>query len=186
MNTRHTTFLLLLALVFLAVSAPVMANEVQFGTVEVVEEKLRVNFFITSYQAQDIVEAIKRGIEVKIVYEIQLYRPASFFLLGNKVDFDKIIRRSVKYDFWAKAFVVMEGRKTVSFQSENAMLEHFFSVRDYDMVDMGLLKGQGYAIRARAELKSVELYFPMSLIFKYMVGFWNFDTGWENGPRLEF
>ncbi len=28
------------------------------------------------------------------------------------------------------------------------------------------------------ELKSVELYFPMNLIFKYLVGFWDFDTGW--------
>ncbi len=186
MNTGHTSFFLLLVLAFLAVSAPLAANEIQFGAVEVVEDKLRVNFFIASYQAQDIVEAIRRGIEVKIVYEIQLFRPAAFFLLGNKVDFDKIIRRSVKYDFWAKAFVVVEERKTVSFQSENAMLEYFFSVKDYDVADMGPLKGQGYAIRARAELKSVELYFPMSLIFKYMVGFWNFDTGWENGPKLDF
>jgi hypothetical protein len=182
---RKPLFALAIISVLLAPTA-LAASEIQFGAVEVTDEKLRVSLMVGSYQGQDIVEAIKRGIEVKLMFEIQVYRPAAFFLLGNKVDFDRIIRRTVKYDFWTKSFVVAEGRKSVSFQSENAMIEYFFSVKDYDVVDINLLKSQGYAIRARAELTSVELYFPMSLIFKYMVGFWNFDTGWEYGPKLDY
>jgi len=72
------------------------------------------------------------------------------------------------------------------FQGENAMLDYIFSLRDYELRNIGLKPGEAYVMRARAELKSVELYFPMNVIFKYLVGFWDFDTGWVNGPPVDY
>ena len=80
----------------------------------------------------------------------------------------------------------MDGKRSVVFQSENAMLDYFFSLRDYELQGLGLNTSEAYVIRAKAELKSVELYFPMNVIFKYLVGFWDFDTGWVNGPPVGY
>jgi hypothetical protein len=120
------------------------------------------------------------------VYEIQVVREAGFFLLGDSVAYDKTVMRSVKYDFWNKAFQVREGQRKTMFQSERSMIDYFFSVRNYDLIDTDFMKQAEYSLRARAELRTVELYFPMNLIFKYFVKYWDFKTRWSIAPPPEF
>ncbi|MGV7928791.1 MAG: DUF4390 domain-containing protein [Spirochaetota bacterium] len=173
---------------FLAAFSPVgvLAANLSFGPVHMIGDGAQVNLSVVSYQRHDVIEAMKRGMEIRIIYEIQIRRAAGGFLAGNKTVYSKTITRKVKFDFWGKAFQVMEGKKSIVFQSESAMLDYFFSLRDYDLPGLALRGGESYAMRAKAELKSVELYFPMNLIFKYLVGFWDFDTGWVNGPPVGY
>ncbi len=177
---------LVFALVLLVIPAKNFAAEMDFENIYVVDDKVRVSFAVKGYQRKDILEAIKRGIEVKIVYDIQIVAKSAVFFLGESVVYDKTILRSVKYDFWNKAYQVKEGQKKNLFQGDNSMLDYFFSVRNYDLIDVNFMKRPGYTIRAKAELKTVELYFPMNLIFKYFVKFWDFKTGWKKGPSPEF
>ena len=162
------------------------AASLSFGTVRMFGDGMQVNLAVGSYQRHDIIEAMKRGMEVKLVYEIQIRRASGGLLTGNRTVYSRTITRKVKFDFWGKAFQVMDGKRSVVFQSENAMLDYFFSLRDYELPGLALRGGESYAMRAKVELKSVELYFPMNLIFKYLVGFWDFDTGWVNGPPVGY
>ncbi len=173
---------------FLAVFLPagLYAADLNFGSVHMVGDGARVNLSVVSYQRHDILEAMKRGMEIRITYEIQIRRVSGGILAGDKTVYSRTISRKVKFDFWGKAFQVMEGKKSTVFQSENAMLDYFFSLKEYDLQGLGLRGNESYVMRARAELKSVELYFPMNLIFKYIVGFWDFDTGWVNGPPVGY
>ncbi|HSV98071.1 MAG TPA: DUF4390 domain-containing protein [Spirochaetota bacterium] len=173
---------------FLAAFFPAVlfAAKLNFGPVYMVGDGAQVNLSVYSYQRHDLIEAMKRGMEIKIIYEIQVRRVTGGILAWDKTVYSRTITRKVKFDFWGKAFQVMEGKKSTVFQSENAMLDYFFSLRDYDLRGLGLMGKEAYAMRAKAELKSVELYFPMNLIFKYLVGFWDFDTGWVNGPPVGY
>lgn len=175
---------LMLVLILASMPARAFGEHIEFGSVSIVDDKLRVSFAVVSYQRKDILEAIKRGIEVKILYEIQVYSSPRLFFMGTRVAYDKSILRSVKFDFWSKAFQVKEGQKKILFRSENAMLDYFFSVRDSELVGAHVIGLEGSGVRARAELKTVEFYFPMNLIFKYLVRFWDFETGWVKGPAL--
>lgn len=174
------------AVLALLIPSSLCAASLSFGQVRMFGDGIHVNLAVGSYQRHDIIEAMKRGMEVKLVYEIQIRHASRGFLAGNKTVHSRTIARKVKFDFWGKAFQVMEGKRSVVFQSENAMLDYFFSLRDYEIQGVRLDKNEDYTIRARAELKSVELYFPMNVIFKYLVGFWDFDTGWVNGPPVGY
>ena len=164
----------------------ILAANLSFGPVNMIGDGAQVNLSVVSYQRHDVIEAMKRGMEIRITYEIQIRRATGGILTGNKTVYSKTITRKVKFDFWGKAFQVMEGKKSTVFQSESAMLDYFFSLRDYELQGLGLNTSEAYVIRAKAELKSVELYFPMNVIFKYLVGFWDFDTGWVNGPPVGY
>jgi len=174
------------AVLALLIPSSLCAASLSFGPVQMFGDGMQVNLAVGSYQRHDIIEAMKRGMEVKLVYEIQIRRAAGGLLAGNRTVYSRTISRKVKFDFWGKAFQVIEGKRSVVFQSENAMLDYFFSLRDYEIQGLSLNKSEAYVIRARAELKSVELYFPMNVIFKYLVGFWDFDTGWVNGPPVGY
>lgn len=181
LKTLSILFIILLA-------SPVYSSrvEIQFISVKARDDRIKVSFTVTSFQRKDIVEAIKRGMEVKITYEIQIIRNSAIVLITNKVVYDKMVLRSVKYDYWSKSYQIKEGKKITTLQSENSMLEYFFSLKDYELSDVDMVREENYSIRVKAELKSVNLYFPMNLIFKYLVGFWDFDTGWEKGPPINF
>lgn len=177
---------ILIAILMLAsLTAELLAGEIQFGSLKTLEDRYRISFSVISYQRPEIIEAIKRGMEVRIVYDIQIFRPPGVFFLGNRIVYDRTVLRSVKFDFWSKSYQVKEGQKKTVFQSEDSMLDYFFSVRDYELGGAAVAAGGNYTLRVRAELKTVDLYFPMNLIFKYLVGFWDFDTGWRNIPMAK-
>ncbi|MFW5771294.1 MAG: hypothetical protein ACOCX9_07650, partial [Spirochaetota bacterium] len=39
-------------------------------------------------------------------------------------------------------------------------------------------------VRSRVEFTSMKLYFPINYIFEYIIGLWDFNTGWQEGPSL--
>ncbi len=139
---------------------------------------------VTGYQETDILEAIKRGIEAKITFTLQIVKEGPIDFVYTRSVRTMHINRSVKFDFWNRSFVLSEGNTKATFHNERAMLNAFFSVRRWEIPSRGLSSRQRYRIRARAELTSVELYFPLNLIFKYIVGYWDFDTGWISGPSF--
>ncbi len=181
MKAVHT---ILLTAAILLQSYAITAAELGFGAVQIDGDTLKVSLSIEDYQRSEIIEAIKRGMEVKILYSIQIVKESPVFLMRDSVIAEKNISRRVKYDFWNKSFRVREGKKSTTFQSENSMLEYFFTISGCELASVNVLRKARYTLRARAELKSVELYFPMNLIFKYLVGFWDFSTGWKDGPPL--
>ncbi len=139
---------------------------------------------VTGYQEGDILEAVKRGIEAKITFTLQIAKESPIDFVYTKAVRTMHINRSVKFDFWSRSFVLAERGIKATFHNERAMLNAFFTVNRWEIPFKDLQPGQRYKIRARAELTSVELYFPMNLIFKYIVGYWDFDTGWVSGPSF--
>ncbi len=159
--------------------------DLKIGPVVKQSDRIFLSFRIVAYPKNDIVEAIRRGIVVKISYEVEVIK-------GSLIDFfvkDTVVRRrikrSVKYDYWNKAFLIEEGRKKTICHNEEAMFRAFFEVQDMEMILPAISEGDRYYLRYRAVLKSVDMYFPMNYIFKYIVGIWDFDTGWIKGPSLD-
>lgn len=160
------------------------AAELLLGDIINENDRRFLELTVTGYQETDILEAIKRGIEAKISFTLQIVKEGPMDFVYTRPVRTAQISRSVKFDFWSRSFILSEGGTKVTIHNERAMLNAFFTVRRWEIPAKGLSKGQRYRIRARAELTSVELYFPMNLIFKYIVGYWDFDTGWIGGPSF--
>ena len=161
------------------------AAEIKFDRLNKENDKIVLSFSIEAYKRKDVIEALKRGIELKVQYDIEVVRKSSFLLFGNTVIIRKNIRRSVKYDYWNKAFLIREKGNRALFHSENSLLDSIFTVKGLLIERKPLLgRGGGLTLRVKAQLKSVKLYFPMNFVFKYIIGIWDFETGWVAGPPL--
>lgn len=160
------------------------AAELLLGDLISENDRRFLELTVTGYQEADILEAIKRGIEAKITFTLQIVKEGPMDFVYTRSVRTVLINRSVKFDFWNRSFVLSEKGTKATFHNERAMLNAFFTVHRWEIPSKGLSTGQRYRIRARAELTSVELYFPMNLIFKYIVGYWDFDTGWIGGPSF--
>lgn len=180
---RHILSIALLAML-LVFPRMLMAAELVMGDLISENDRRFLELTVTRYQEADILEAVKRGIEAKISFTLQIVKQSPMDFLYTKAVRTMRIHRSVKFDFWNRSFVLSERGVKATFHNERAMLNAFFTVHRWEIPSKGLEKGQHYRIRARAELSSVELYFPMNLIFKYIVGYWDFNTGWVGGPSF--
>jgi hypothetical protein len=173
-----------LTLAFLLLTALAHAADITFYRLSIKESDVFASFSVVSYKRKDIIEAIKRGLEGKVYYTIEVVEGSSFSLLGSRTVLRVNIKRSVKYDYWNKAFLVREVQKDTLCYSENALFDLLFSVKNVRLGKVSRLMNKNYKLQVRAELKSLHLYFPMNYVFKYVIGIWDFDTGWEIGPPL--
>lgn len=160
------------------------ASQLRMSPLIVENNQYFLDVTITKFAEHDIIEAIKRGIETKLKVTIQILKENPFDFIYAKVEHTIEIYRSIKFDFWNRSYVFTEKGTKNTYHNERQMLNDFFSIHKVEIPRAKLAKGKYYRIRARAELSSIELYFPMNLIFKYIVGYWDFDTGWVNGPSF--
>lgn len=158
--------------------------DIAFGRIITEDDRRFLELSVHSYQGPDILEAVKRGIEAKVTITVEIVREGALDFVFSRAVRSATIKRSLRYDYWNRAYVIAESGKKTQFHGEGAMFQHLFRVARYDLPGGEPGAGNAFRVRARAELKSVELYFPMNYIFKYIVGYWDFDTGWVNGPRV--
>jgi hypothetical protein len=127
-----------------------------------------VNFTVSSYQKTDIIEAIKRGIVVKVVYEIEIVQKSFFDAVYKEVIAARKIKRSVKYDYWSRSFIVQDAGRKINYNNDDAMFAYFFSASNIDLTDSSLVRGKKCYVRYRAVLS-----------------IWDFDTGWVNSRNID-
>jgi hypothetical protein len=183
-GSRYLMPALFLAVFFLS-NAPLFSADITINRMRFEEGTLRLDFFISNYQKKEIVDAVRRGIELNVKYRIEIVKKSKLGFLFRDVALHNTLRRSVKYDFWNKAFIVQSGSKSLSCYNEDTMLSNLFIVENSELRNAERFRSDEYYIRIRAILNSIQLYFPMNYIFKYFVGFWDFDTGWKPGPPLD-
>jgi hypothetical protein len=70
LNTKKITQVMLMAIALS--SLPLYSADLNIGPTTEGNGRFLVNFTVSSYQKTDIIEAIKRGIVVKVVYEIEI------------------------------------------------------------------------------------------------------------------
>lgn len=180
---RGGAMIVLLAAVLAPASAG--AASLTFGQIIAENDRRYLELAVNSYQGADILEAVKRGIEAKVSITVQLVKESMLDYVYSRMAHSTTIRRSLRYDYWNRAYVISEGGRKTQFHNENEMFSQLFRVARYEIPDRSLEPGTAYLVRARAQLRSVELYFPMNYIFKYIVGYWDFDTGWVYGPGIQ-
>jgi len=168
-----------------ALCSPAFSASLQIETLRFEEGSLLASLFVRDYERTDIIEAVRRGIRVNLTYTIEIVEKSALgFLYANTV-MKKTIHRSARFDFWNRSYTVREGTTAErNTNSESEMLDMLFTLRDQRIEGALRFRSERFYARFKAEMKSVELYFPMNYIFRYFVGFWDFNTGWVRSPAL--
>lgn len=172
------------AVLIAALCSPAFSTSLQIENIRFEEGSLLASLSVKNYARTDIVEAVRRGIRVNLTYTTEIVEKSVLgFLYANTV-MKKTIHRSARFDFWNRSYTVREGTDERNTNSESEMLDMLFTVRDQRLEGALRFRSERFYARFKADMKSVELYFPMNYIFRYFVGFWDFNTGWVRSPAL--
>ncbi|MCX8123751.1 MAG: hypothetical protein N3F66_06260 [Spirochaetes bacterium] len=162
----------------------IFAQDIVFGNVNFNSNNLNVYFSITDVKTNDIIEALKRGLEGQVEYTIQVVEDPLLPLMPKDVVKTITIKKRVKFDFFNKSYIVSQAKVPTIIYSDESLIDELFLNRLIVVEDGYRFRKSNYVIRLRVTFTSVKLYFPLNIIFNYIVGIWDFDTGWQYGPKL--
>jgi hypothetical protein len=183
MKTRYIACMSVLLLHLLSI--PGGAAGVKYESISFNENDLVIQFSTTKFHRNDLAEAVKRGIEGKVIYSFEIVEDPALPLLKKKVLLRRRITRNVKYDFFKQAFVVYEGDIPHYLYNNDSFLSDLFYSHIFVLKDVKRYRDRDCYVRSRVEFTSMKLYFPINYIFEYIIGLWDFNTGWQDGPSLQ-
>ncbi len=175
---------LIITILLLLHSSTVFAQDIIFGNVHFNANNLNVLFSVTDVKTNDIIEALKRGLEGQIEYTVQIVDDPLLPLMPREIIKSVTVKKKVKFDFFNKAYVVSQAKVPTFFYSDESLIDELFFNRLLIIEEGFKFRKSNYVIRVRVTFTSVKLYFPLNIIFNYVVGIWDFDTGWHYGPKL--
>ncbi len=175
---------LIITIVLLLNSITVLAQDITFGNVNFNSNNLNVLFSVTDVKTNDIVEALKRGLEGQVEYTVQIVEKSLLPLMPKTIIRSMTVKKKVKFDFFNKSYIVTQAKVPTFFYSDESLIDELFFDRLIVIQEGFKYRKSNYVIRVRVTFTSVKLYFPLNIIFNYVVGIWDFDTGWQYGPKL--
>ncbi len=114
----------------------------------------------------DLIESLHKGLESRITFSMRLYekrRPA-FAFAGDRIVAQKIVARSVFWDFLDKVYVVaQDGDGQIVYRDPRELLEGFFTLEE--TLSSSPARGRLY-VTARAQFEPVRLMPPLTLVSK--------------------
>ena len=174
----------IIIVIVLMCSHTLFAQNVVYNDVRFDSTKLIVTISITDVKTYDILEALKRGLEGRIEYVVEIVENPVLPLLPKNVIKTITVKKKVKFDFFKKAYIVSRSHVPTLYYSDESIIEELFNNQQIVIDNAYALRKSKYSIRIRVSFSSVKLYFPLNLIFNYIVGIWDFDTDWKYGPKL--
>jgi hypothetical protein len=118
-------------------------------------------------QVQDVVAALRQGLESRITFTVRLYekRRAAFPLTPDHLLVERTISRSAFWDFLDDRYVVeSDTGAQVSYASAEELLEGFFSVPDAFLYPLPRGPHRVLYAAARAQFEPVRLMPPLTLV----------------------
>ena len=145
---------------------------------------LLITLSVVNIKEKDIVEALKRGLEGQVTYTVEIVEDSTLPLFPKTIIKSLTVKRKIRFDFFSKAYIVTGSNIPSPYYSEDALLDDVFYSKKIIFENIYQYRKLNYSIRTRVTFTSVKLYFPLNFIFNYVIGIWDFDTGWIYGPKL--
>lgn len=180
---HYNCFKIICLVVFMIFYVNAYSAEINYINVKHNANRIVVSLNIRSYDDKAIIDAIRRGLDVNVIYNIELIGERKNLFNQKPVIQQWIIHRKVNYDFWKKSYRFVENETVTYYQNDEAVLNALFSLKEYNL-PVAMINQPGVSIRCRAELKSIEMLFPINILFKYVMKLWDFKTPWYDYPLL--
>lgn len=173
----------LAGLVYLAAAATAAAQEARLKniTLSSTDERMVISMRVEGAFTPEMIAAVHEGAKTEFTFRVRLFRDRRMWLdeklvhinLAHTLTYDPSRKVYAVYRSWAQASLV----ETRSLQEAQALMSQIerFNVLPLDQMQ----RGEGYELRAKAELSKVTLPFYLRYVF-YFVSFWDYETEWHS------
>ena len=177
-----TALVMLCLSICLASASNAMAQEPRLKniTLSSTDDRMVLSMHVEGAFAPDVIESIRTEAKAEFTFLIRLYRDRGMWLDEKLISFE--LTHSLQYDQTRKAYVIYRSWATPplvesrSFAEAQALMSSIERIEILPLAQMQ--RGEGYELRAKAELSRVTLPYYLHYVF-YFVTLWDFETDWH-------
>ena len=150
-------------------------------TLSSTDDRMVLSMHVEGAFPPEIKESIREEAKAEFTFLIRLYRDRGMWLDEKLVSFD--LTHSLQYDQTRKAYLINRSWakaplvETRSFAEAQALMSTIERIDILPLTQMQ--RGEGYELRAKAELARVTLPYYLHYVF-YFVTLWDFETDWHS------
>jgi hypothetical protein len=170
-------------MICMAVASDAAAQDARLKSITLssTDERMVVSLRVEGAFNPELLEAVRRGTRTEFTFRIRMYRDRRMWFdekliglnLTHSLEYDPARRIFRVYRSWAPEPQV-ETRSLTEAQTLMSQIERV------DMLPLALMqRGEGYELRAKAELSKVTLPYYLRYVF-YFVSLWDFETEWHS------
>lgn len=139
-----------------------------------------VSMYVEGAFTPEMTDAIHEGVQTEFTFLIRLYRDRRMWLDEKLVSID--LTHSLVYDPAREVYVVYRSwarEPSVETQSWSEAQTLMSQIARSELLPLARMQqGEGYELRAKAELTKVSLPYYLRYVL-YFVSLWDFETEWH-------
>ena len=150
-------------------------------TLSSTDERMVVSLFVEGAFKPDMLAAVRQGTRTEFTFRIRMYRDRRMWLDEKLIAIN--LTHSLEYDPARDIFRVYRSwspEPLVETRSLEAAQHLMSQIERLDILPLASMRrGEGYELRAKAELSKVTLPYYLRYVF-YFVSLWDFETEWHS------
>ena len=178
-----TALAMLCISICLAPTATAIAQEPRLKniTLSSTDERMVLSMHVEGAFTPEVIDSIYQEAKAEFTFLIRLYRDRRMWLDEKIVNLD--LTHSLHYDQARETFMIHRSWakdplvETRSLAEAQALMTRIERIAILSLTQMQ--KGEGYELRAKAELKPITLPYYLHYVF-YFVTLWDFETDWHS------
>lgn len=166
----------------LVTAAAAAAQEAQLKniTLSSTDERMVVSLRVEDAFTKEMLAAVRAGAQTEFTFRIRLHRDRRMWLDEKLVAID--LTHTLVYDPDRETFRVYRSWAPIPLVETRSLTEARALMSQIERLDMlplaRMQRGEGYELRAKAELSKVTLPYYLRYVF-YFVALWDFETEWH-------
>jgi hypothetical protein len=177
---RHAILIGGLLCLLLAGTAAAEEPRLKNITLSSTEDRMVVSLRVEEAFSPEMIKAVHGGAATEFTFFLRLYRDRRMWLDQKLISLD--LTHSLVYDSVREVYVVYRSwarEKRIETRSWAEAQELMTRIVRSDLLPLAKMKkGEGYELRAKAELSKITLPYNLRYVF-YFVSFWDFETKWH-------
>ncbi len=140
--------------------------------------KLYMDGVVKEILPEDIINYLKNGVKVTLVYYIEIRERKPFYFLFDTTIYSKSYKKVIYYNLWEKKYYLKFENKILKLKSVKELNENLQNIKRLYIINYDKIKNKkNLYIRLKVKLQSIKLFPPLSWIFD-LVTVREFETKW--------
>ncbi len=157
----------------------VYAQEIKMIKLNTNENRLTILASLDTPVPDEIIDLLKNGVKITIVYYIQILEERPFWLIYDKTIYKKDVEKIVTYNIWEKTFYLKEGKNLYKIKNVEELQRRLMNINNIRLISLKQIKKKkNLYIRVKAKLESIKLFPPLSWIYDLVITR-SFETSWK-------
>lgn len=176
---RFKWLLLILSFLIFITCFDLFSQEIKSINISTNSNILIVNSSLDKNISNEIIDLLKNGVKITIVYNIKVVEKKPFWMIFDEVIYEKDVKKSVNLNIWEKKFYLNDNGKNIELDNIKDLQNLLKKIVDIKTISVKNLKDKNdIYIKVKAQLESIKLFPPLSWIYDIVLTR-SFETSWK-------